>query len=156
MTCIAWDGKTLAVDKRVIYCGLARTVTKIFRIRDSLVGIAGDGAQGMDMVEWYRAGCDVEKFPIAQRDKDQWATVVVVKPDGLWLYERTPVMMRIEDAIYATGSGRDYALAAMHLGKSAAEAVEIACLFDIGCGNGVDTLELDDRIVALHAKVSGG
>jgi hypothetical protein len=30
----------------------------------------------------------------------------------------------------------------MFLGKSASDAVEIACLFEHNCGNGVDTLEL--------------
>jgi ATP-dependent protease HslVU (ClpYQ) peptidase subunit len=47
-----------------------------------------------------------------------------------------------EDKKTATGSGRDYALAAMHCGKTAREAVEIACLFETGCGNGVDELEV--------------
>ena len=37
---------------------------------------------------------------------------------------------------------RDFALAAMHLGKSAREAVEVACALDVFCGNGIDTLEL--------------
>lgn len=142
MTVIAWDGTTLAADKRVVYVGMPRTVTKIFRVANALVGIAGDGAQGMDMVRWIECGSDREKFPAAQRDKEQWATVVVVNGAGLWLYERTPEAMRIEDSFYATGSGRDYAMAAMHFGKSAREAVEIACLFDVNCGNGIDELRL--------------
>lgn len=29
------------------------------------------------------------------------------------------------------------------LGKTAAEAVDVACKFDSGCGNGVDTLEFE-------------
>lgn len=142
MTCVAWDGKTLAADKRVVYAGLARTVTKIFRVDNVLVGIAGDGAQGMEMIDWIRGGCAPDRFPASQRDKEQWATIAVIKADGLWVYERSPYPMRIEDKTYATGSGRDYALAAMHLGKTAREAVEIACLFETGCGNGVDVLEL--------------
>lgn len=141
MTCIAWDGKTLAADKRVTYAGLARTTTKIFRVGDARVGIAGDGAQGMDMLDWFRNGCEPDKFPPAQRDKEQWVTFVVIKRGQLSVYERTPQPMVIEDTIYATGSGRDYAMAAMHLGKSAREAVEIACVFEINCGNGIDSLE---------------
>lgn len=39
------------------------------------------------------------------------------------------------------GSGRDFAIAAMHCGKTAREAVEIASLYENGCGNGVDVLE---------------
>lgn len=106
MTCIAWDGKTLAADKRMSSCGVGITVTKIFRVNDSLVGVSGDGAQGMDMVAWLRDGGNPDNFPIAQRDKDQWAGILVVSSDGLWIYERTPKPMKIEDAYYATGHGR--------------------------------------------------
>jgi ATP-dependent protease HslVU (ClpYQ) peptidase subunit len=42
----------------------------------------------------------------------------------------------------AIGTGRDYALAAMHCGSTAAEAVAIAALFDPGTGGGVDTVTL--------------
>lgn len=79
MTVIAWDGKTLAADKRVGYGNMHRTTTKIRRVGDALVGCSGSGS---------------------------------------------------------------LAVAAMHLGKSAREAVEIACLYDMNCGNGIDTLEL--------------
>lgn len=42
--------------------------------------------------------------------------------------------------MHAIGTGRDYARAAMHLGRNAVEAVQVAILFDENCGNGVDTL----------------
>lgn len=150
MTCVAWDGKTLAADKRVTYVGLARTVTKIFRVGEALVGFAGDGGQCMEVLEWIQGGCVPDKFPASQRDKDQWSNVVVVRAGGVWSYERSPFPIRIEDGHYAAGSGRDYALAAMHLGKTAAEAVEIACIFDVSCGNGVDTLELATRVAIVR------
>jgi len=50
---------------------------------------------------------------------------------------------RVEDAFCAMGGGRDYALAAMFLGKSALEAVQVACALDITCGKGIDVLELE-------------
>lgn len=146
MTCIAWDGKTLAADKRVTYQGLARTVTKIFRIGDRLVACAGNGAQAMEVVEWIKSGCKPETFPESQRDENQWSTITVIGRNGVEVYERTPYPVKIEDAHYACGSGRDYALAAMHCGKTAQEAVGIACLFETGCGNGIDALELESEI----------
>lgn len=141
MTVIAWDGKTLAADKRVTYSGLHRTVTKIFRVRDALVAVSGNGALAETMLQWYRDGCDVEKFPAMQRDKDEWIGMLVVNRAGVFSYERTPHPLKLEDTTAAMGSGRDYAIAAMHCGKTAREAVEIACIFDISCGNGIDTLE---------------
>ena len=146
MTIIAWDGKTLAADKQGTWQGLPRTVTKIFRAGDELVGVAGNQCEGYDMVAWVTAGCDPEKFPVNQKDEKLWASCLVILRDGkIFLYERSPNPCEIEDKFTACGSGRDYAIAAMHLGKSAREAVEIACLFDTGCGNGVDVLDLIEK-----------
>ena len=143
MTIIAWDGRTLAADKRITNSGLARTVTKIFRLNDSLVGMWGEMSLCLEVVEWLRAGADPAKMPTAQRNADDWSVVAVFDRAGVRVYERSPCPITYEDDIWASGSGRDYAIAAMHLGKSAREAVEIACLFDVNCGNGIDTLELE-------------
>jgi 20S proteasome alpha/beta subunit len=143
MTILAWDGKILAADKRIVSNGLARTTTKIFRLSDGcLFGGSGDISFIMQMKVWVENGCSVTDFPIAQRDQEDWQVCIIIDADGLRLYERTPHSIRFDDATYACGSGRDYAVAAMHLGKTAKEAAEIACLFDIHCGNGIDTLEL--------------
>jgi hypothetical protein len=47
-----------------------------------------------------------------------------------------------EGPFAACGSGRDMALMAMHLGKSAFEAVRLTCELSVDCGNGIDVLEL--------------
>lgn len=143
MTVICWDGTTLAADKRAVNSGLVRTTTKIFRVGDKLCGVAGDFAQGLAMVAWAEGGFKLDEFPESQRDKDEWATFVVIEDGKVLVYERGSHPLRFEDKHFAAGSGRDFALAAMHCGKTAAEAVEIACLFENGCGNGVDTLTLE-------------
>lgn len=149
MTCIAWDGKTLAADKRATNSGLPRTVTKIHRVNGCLIGASGDAAQAREMLSWWRNGAKAEDFPASQRDKEDWGTFVVIGDDGIDVYERTPHPIRFEDKQFACGSGRDFATAAMHLGCTAAQAVEIACKFDINCGNGIDTLDLHDTIRAV-------
>lgn len=179
MSVIAWDGNTLAADKRASSGTLICTTTKIFRLDDNtFCGYTGNQDFGEQMVAWYKAGAKAEDFPASQRDKDDWARLIVVRscthivpepelPHANPLdleslsaftvvryktrkvmqdryevleYERTPHPIRIEDKLRAWGSGRDFALAAMHLGKTAAEAVTFACQFDSACGNGVDTL----------------
>ena len=142
MTVIAWDGKTLAADKRASNSGLARTTTKIFQVGPALVGFCGDADASAEMLAWVCGGCVPGSFPEGNRDKDGWAQCVFIDASGLRIYERTPYAIQIEDAFWAGGSGRDFAIAAMHLGKSARDAVEIACLYETGCGNGIDTLEL--------------
>ena len=150
MTVIAWDGKTLAADKRATYGNGARTVTKIRKIRAPgsdawvLAAIAGDGAIGEEVLAWLVSGADPAKYPALQRDKDRGASVMLVYGPGVvHEYTASPHPLIYEDALVAIGCGRDFAIAAMHCGKTAREAVEIACLYDTGCGNGVDTLALD-------------
>lgn len=142
MTVIAWDGRTLAADKRACHAGsMIRTVTKIWRVDDVLMGGAGDFDFILQMIEWVRGGRDVAAFPAQQRDKEDWQTVLVIERDGTpSIYQRTPYPVRYEDGATAIGSGRDFAMAAMHLGKSAKEAVQVAIDLDSGCGNGIDVL----------------
>lgn len=142
MTCIAWDGKTLAADKRIVNNGLQRTTTKIRRIGDLLCGACGDGATMEEMFAWVERGRKPEEYPAVMRNKDDNSSIMVIESGKFFLYGCSPYPTRYEDNHYAMGSGRDYALAAMHLGKTAKEAVEIASLFEINCGNGVDVLTL--------------
>lgn len=144
MTCIAWDGKTLAADKRACIGTMIRTTTKIFKVNGCLTGYSGDASFGEQVLAWFKAGEKVEDFPHHQRDKDDWAGLLVIRPDGtIQKYERTPYPLTFEDKLFAFGCGRDFALAAMYCGKTALEAVELTCLLDNGCGNGIDTLTLD-------------
>lgn len=143
MTVIAYDGKTISADKRAVNYGLTRTITKLFRIADgSIVAFAGNYSDGVTMQKWLENGADPEKFPEGQKDKDNISTFMHVKNGKLMVYETSPQPLLFEDNLFASGSGRDFALAAMHCGKTTAEAVEIASLFENGCGNGVDTMEI--------------
>ena len=143
MSCIAWDGKTLAADKRAVSCGLILTVTKIKRIGNLLVGISGNTAGMVEAFRWIEMGCPYDKYSDILKDKDDGPIIMVIDAGRIIMYGNSPLPTEYEDKIFAIGSGRDYALAAMHLGKTAKEAVEVACVFENGCGNGVDTLEVD-------------
>lgn len=143
MTCIAWDGKTLAADKRCSENGIINTLTKIHRIGDVLVGGSGTLSFVNAMVQWVRDGRVAADFPASQKDKDDWQPFLVIEADGsVSFYDRTCHPARYEQPQYAIGSGREIARTAMYLGKTAREAVEVACAMDSGCGNGIDTLEL--------------
>ena len=144
MTIIAWDGKTLAADKRAVSANRPVVTTKIFRVRDDLVGFSGEAALGLAMVEWYRQGAEPCNLPEFQKADADSVGFVVVKADGrVFRFERSAYPFQILEPFFAMGSGRDYALAAMHLNRTAVEAVELACLFDVNCGNGFDTLMLE-------------
>jgi ATP-dependent protease HslVU (ClpYQ) peptidase subunit len=143
MTVIAWDGKTLAADKRGTVAGMAYSVTKIHRVRGHLVAFSGSGGHAAELLDWFERNGISQTYPKRSGDEDG-AGMLVIDPKGrIFMYSAANSLPElIEAPFFARGAGRDYAMAAMHLGKSAREAVEVACVFDVGCGNGVDTLTL--------------
>lgn len=144
MTVIVWDGKTLAADKLADSAGIRRTVTKIQKVNGCLVGTSGNFARGLELIAWWRRGAITAELPAYQHLHDEFVDLLVISPDkGILKWERSPVPMIFEDTVFAMGSGRDFALAALHYGATAAEAVEVACKFDLGCGIGVDILTFD-------------
>jgi ATP-dependent protease HslVU (ClpYQ) peptidase subunit len=143
MTCVAWDGRRLAADKQSTQAGVKRTTTKIARHGSVLIGTAGEGALCQEMINWIRAGADPASIPPRQLTED-WVHVVMITPPGnVWFFARSATPTLFEDPIFAMGSGRDYALAAMYLGLTAEKAVAVACHFDADCGMGIDMLELE-------------
>lgn len=144
MTVIAWDGRTLAADKLATFGTTKHTTTKIFRVRDALVGYAGDADSGEEVLAWFRDGADPAKFPAGQRGPDWAGLLVIRRGQPICRYERTPYPVMFHDTRFAVGSGREFALAAMHLGCSAKEAVQVAIELDSGCGHGIDTLTLEE------------
>lgn len=145
MTIIAWDGTKLAADKLMSIYGAGTTVTKIRKINGNLVGGAGSSAVVQEMFKWIENGCDPDKFPEKQKAVDTYANMVVITPDKKILtYETTAYPTEIEHDYYAIGSGRDFALALMHVGYGSEYAVIVTNELSAHCGNGVDTLSFDE------------
>lgn len=144
MTVIAWDGKTLAADKQSTSDGYARIVTKIHRIANGLVGFTGDAIPATALLQWFRCGMLHDQWPKKLGDNEAYAVFIDLSGKvHLYCSAEGPYAEQLEDPIYAAGHGRDFALAAMYLGKSALEAVAVACALDKTCGKGIDTLELE-------------
>jgi ATP-dependent protease HslVU (ClpYQ) peptidase subunit len=158
MTIIAWDGQTLAADKRATLSGLASVVTKIYEVPQGLLGVAGEFSRFGAILEWFREKDAAPKHcPKFQQDVETCLHIVLIANNGaIWKYECSGHPYLVEDVKFAMGSGRNYAIAAMECGKSAPEAVQIACKFDIYCGNGYDTLTLPVIDVPVQANNPSG
>jgi ATP-dependent protease HslVU (ClpYQ) peptidase subunit len=153
MTILAWDGKTLAADRQGSFGNFGREVTKIHRVPEGIMGFCGCLAAGVAMVEWFRGGRDPDEWPRVQGVKDREAYCMFIDWSGqLWIYEEFPHPMRIEGRFDAMGSGRDFALAAMHMGADAVTAVRVTCELATDCGMGVDALNLADARTAHQCE----
>jgi len=148
MTTIAWDGTTLAADRRISSGTVTYSTTKIRQTGDGrLIGATGDFGVCSEMLDWLDKG---GTRPCCQ-DSERWASALEIMPDGAcWMHNRDSRWL-VEDAFVAIGSGRDYAMATMALGYSAEKAIEIASRFDPGTGNGIDTLEQAPNAIKLAA-----
>jgi ATP-dependent protease HslVU (ClpYQ) peptidase subunit len=142
MTVVVWDGTTLAADRRCRHIDFIYKVSKLSRVNGCLVGIAGNAASAGAFLKWFSDGADPSDYPIAKDSNFPWA--LVVRPSGVVeRYENTGFPIVVEEKQHAVGSGYAFAMAAMHLGRDAAGAVEVASHFDASCGNGVDTLTFE-------------
>jgi hypothetical protein len=153
MTTIAWDGRTLAADKQLTASGVRYETTKAHRLKDgSLFASCGSLENNAAALLWLNG--DGEKPVFNSADSDDSFDGILVTPDGIaWLLNKKLHKVRIESPYFSTGSGRDFALLAMRLGKTAREAVEMAAELDIWTGMGVTelTLKVPDNVVALIA-----
>ncbi|MBS4017521.1 MAG: hypothetical protein KGZ68_04715 [Dechloromonas sp.] len=143
MTCIAWDGKTLAADRQATGANTRMATTKIAKVQTEdgpvLIGVAGRAFDMQAFVHWAQTGFDLNTWPKALEESESEALVVL--PSGKTLtYEDSPYPIVFHEQKRAIGSGIHFALAAMHLGKNARQAVQVACDLDVGCGMGIDTL----------------
>lgn len=136
MTTIAWDGKTLAGDTVGISACMRRRVQKIFRLSSGdLFGAAGEYDEALLAKEWLE---DQSKSKPTLKD----FSGLLITEDGAFKLESALIRMPILEPFHAIGSGRDFAIMAMHLGKTAREAVELTLIYDAYSGGPVETLEL--------------
>lgn len=142
MTCIAWDGTTLAADKQSGNNGNKRKCTKIWQRPDGIViAITGDMEYGFAMKNWYETGADPTRLPPFQ-GTDSWMRLIVARgPGECFVYEKWGYAIPVEGAYDSWGTGRDYALGAFHMGATAIQAVVAASAHCDSCGFGVDAFD---------------
>lgn len=144
MTVIAWDGTTLAADKRMCIGSHHMTTTKIFRRPECLIAFSGAAKNIGALLVWVDGGKVVAEFPKI-KDDEQTIMALIYRDGRIENFDSGPFAIMIEDHQHAMGSGRDYARAAMYLGETAREACIVACQFDEACGNGIDVLSFADE-----------
>lgn len=139
MTTIAARFSTLeiAADSCVSGDDSHYLVEKLKRGKDSIYGGCGDFEKLLKFYQAIESGGEL--------DSDTDVTILELRHDGIWIYESCIIPARIKNDFWAVGTGANYAIAAMHLGKNPREAVEIAATFDPGTSAPIDFLKLEKR-----------
>ena len=141
MTVIAWDGTTLATDSNATDGAAKWQTVKAWYVTDPISGelviLSGAGPVNtiLAMREWYKAGAQPDKFPVAQSIAP--CHFVVVTKDGLHRYEGGPVPIEHGTSCCAFGEGRDFAYGAFAMWATAKQAVEAANKYSAHCGGNV-------------------
>jgi hypothetical protein len=121
-------------------------VTEGRKTYDVIIATAGESSPSKIFCEWYGSG---KEPPQKLFDLGGDFTCLVLTPFGLLEGDvyccPEPVLDYSRVGFYAVGSGAKAALAAMHCGKSAIEAVRIAARIDPYTGGHVVHMKLPDQ-----------
>ena len=139
MTTIAAKASTgeIAADSMVSGDDSFYLVEKLRRGENSIYGGCGDWDKLLTFYSSLGSGSGL--------DSDTDVTVLELRSDGIWIYESTIIPAKIKNDFWAIGTGANFAIAAMHLGLTPAEAVKLACLYDTSSHEPIDVMTLSGR-----------
>lgn len=136
MTTVAYRDGFLAADDQGTFNNLKVRIRKIYVINGvGAIGFSGDCAAIVKTASWWIDGRSTD--PPDHGDGDGCEGLLVTK-DGLFFLSKGVTPIQLYDEFFAIGSGTDFAMSAMSLGKNAKEAVEFASKFDAFTSDTVD------------------
>lgn len=155
MTTIAYRDGVIAADSRMTYTTegggsrkhlctklYRKTITEGRRSFDVIIATAGESSPALCFVDWYGSG---KSIPEALMEFGGDFTVLILRPDGLYEADVYCRPDKILEPYYAVGSGAKEALASMHCGKSAVDAVRVAATIDPYTGGRIVSMSLEPR-----------
>lgn len=140
MTTIAYDGVSLCADTLITQDGTrVGYQRKLHRWRakgiDHVAAYAGHLAVCHLALEWLKVGAKKKSKPVWDYDAD--FEIILIRDKEVLVLDET-FTLRPGFTPYTSGSGAAFALAALHLGKTAREAVELAIKLDSASGGEIN------------------
>lgn len=125
MTTIAWDGKTLAVDRASWQGHLCSDAQKLYRIDrlQAWYAAAGDEALVQRVIRWLRTGTS-ESIP--EKEQEHSFGLLVNERGEVFRVSGYLELAKIEKAPVSDGAGAPIAIGAMLAGADAIQAIAIA------------------------------
>jgi len=158
MTTLAYKDGILAADRQGHKGNRIVHACKIYLCGEFLFAECCQIGPGIQVQRWLASGADPKDAP--RFDPDQLAAGIAFHlPTQRPFYVDGTVcgLGDCSDQFLAYGSGVDFAISAMAMGKSAPDAVEFASQFDVYTGGGVDSviIEGDGNILAHSLALVG-
>lgn len=136
MTTVVANKNSMASDSLCSHGGLKSAATKIIKVNGDLIGVAGDLSDLYKFIKWYKN----KKLKMVPINSD---ILVLTKKGDLYTYE-DDIGICVQEEFYAIGTGSYAAMAAMYMGATPEEAVEVACKVDIFSGGEVKCLKKEE------------
>ncbi len=141
MSVVAIRDGIIAADSIALSGPLQFSSTKLFRQGNTVIGIAGNTADGDTFVQWYFDGHNLEQLPSFHNRSGHNPEVafqaLVLKEEGCELWDDWFVSDRgfreKSPPFFAIGVGSLVAMGAMHRGATAVQAIEAACVYIPHC-----------------------
>lgn len=156
MTTIAYDGRYVVADGRSTVGNLVtgKKARKIWIVDLTINGLtekavfAGAGSyQSINMVRSHLEREDfLEAEAVPELEPGSFSGIVVLQDGRCFVLEDRLVPMEQEWPV-AIGSGTDYAMAAMTMGKTAIEAVDLACELDVYSGGELMMVDINKMVI---------
>lgn len=139
MTVIVADTRTgvMAADAQWTDATSVGLTRKVFRVKGSLIGVAGDMRECALVLEWFRGG--MKGHPPKGGD----VGALVLSSKGLHTWSASDGLLPEQSKFFAIGSGAHAARGAMMAGADCVAAVRIACNIDAGSGGRVRAYRLE-------------
>lgn len=159
MTTIATDGRTIAADGRTAIGWMVSGTSE----RKIVVGVNEDGLPALfavagvmtmigPLMKWVAGGREGEP-PKCTGGDDPW-TMLIIDASGIRRIDAGAPYPYFVPAPAAIGSGRDFAITALDLGKSPREAVEMACKRDVWSGGEILVIDIAEALQQRSALLS--
>lgn len=150
MTTIAVTLEAMAGDRMVFDEGKGTwyPTTKVRRIKDAIIGCAGDAGDCTRFMDWAEVGFPEKKRPkfSVESGEDDAAILLLLNKDGIHMMANSdPYPERVSDGTYAIGSGGKVAWAMLLAGHTLQEAMELAHAVDPYTRPPFDVLTLKEK-----------
>jgi hypothetical protein len=147
----------MAADKHVTYSPSFTGECKIWAAKGAIWGAAGPSWKGLAFKAWTLGKGKRPEFikPEGEDEEDVKLEVLQLTPSGIFLWVNGDLPDPVRESFFAIGSGAPYAMGALTMGASLAQAIEVAAKWDNGTRLPVDTIALAKKAVPKKSRGTG-